>query len=86
MLDSANQGALSQPEHPMTETMAARSLEPAFFTREEAARVLGVAPLTLSRWVAARRIGVYRVARRLRFARKHLREFLDRHEVEARGS
>lgn len=68
----------------MTKTQALRPLGDAFLSRDEAARVLGVAPLTLSRMVASRRIGAYRVARRLRFAHEHLREFLDRHEVRAR--
>lgn len=86
MLLHTHIGAPSQHEHPMTETMALREIGSALLTRDEAARVLGVAPLTLSRMVASRRISAYRVARRLRFAREHLRAFLDQHEVQARRS
>lgn len=68
----------------MNHTNGPREIEDVFLTRDEAARLLGVAPLTLSRMVAARRIGAYRIARRVRFSREHVREFLDRHEVQVR--
>lgn len=84
MLHDANQGAPSQSENPMTTTQAVPLSGMAFLTRDEAARLLGVAPLTLSRWVASRKIGAYRVARRLRFADHHLRAFLKRQEVRER--
>lgn len=84
MISITHAGAHSQPEHPMTHTMALRQPGSALLSREEAARALGVSPLTLSRYVARRRIRAYRIARRLRFSERHLREFLDRHEVQAR--
>jgi excisionase family DNA binding protein len=68
----------------MTTTPAIPLAGMASLTRDEAARFLGVAPLTLSRWVASRKIGAYRVARRLRFSEHHLRAFLKRQEVRER--
>lgn len=55
----------------------------ALLSRGDAARMLGIAPLTLSRWVSRRKIGAYRIARRLCFASKHLRDYLERVEVGA---
>lgn len=68
----------------MTDAHVAPSIGLTFLSCEEAARVLGIAPLTLSRWVSRRKIGAYRVARELRFTPGHIREYLERHEIRAR--
>ena len=68
----------------MTEAQAAPMIGLSFLSCEEAARVLGIAPLTLSRWVSRRKIGAYRVARELRFTRGHIQEYLERHEIRVR--
>ena len=83
MMTDANPSA-APSQQDMTQTMATSFAGAAFLTRDEAARFLGIAPLTLSRMVASHRIHAYRFARRLRFTQQHLREFLDRHEVRAR--
>jgi excisionase family DNA binding protein len=59
-------------------------LDAGLLSRDDAAKILGIAPLTLSRWVSSKKIRAYRVARRLRFSRGHLHEYLERVEVGSR--
>lgn len=56
----------------------------ALLSRDDAAKVLGIAPVTLSRWVSRRKIRAYRIARRLCFTHGHLHEFLAQAEVGTR--
>lgn len=50
-----------------------------------AAEMLGVSEHTLRRWTAQKRIGHYKLGGRVRFTDEHLREFLERSEVEPTG-
>jgi excisionase family DNA binding protein len=84
MLKQAHPAALSQPTNPMNATHTSRVLDAGLLSRDDAAKILGIAPLTLSRWVSSKKIRAYRVARRLRFSRGHLHEYLERVEVGSR--
>ena len=83
MLPEAHPAAPSQPTTHMTKHQASQVLGDALLSRDDAAKVLGIAPLTLSRWVTRKKIRAYRIARRLCFSHGHLHEFLAQAEVGA---
>lgn len=54
------------------------------FNRKDAAKYLGVALVTIDRLIKARKVGFFRIGRRLVFSKKHLDDFLSKNEVHAR--
>lgn len=83
MLPEAHPAALSQSTTHMNKPQASPVLGDALLSRDDAAKMLGIAPLTLSRWVTRKKIRAYRIARRLRFSHGHLHEYLAQVEVGA---
>ncbi len=55
------------------------------FDRLEAAQYLGISTVTIDRALAKRKIGCYRIGRRVIFSRAHLDEFLSSNEHKAKS-
>lgn len=62
-----------------------RDHERLLLTQQEACRFLGVSRHTLFRWVAARKLPVHRLCRRVHFKRADLVRFADSRRLGARN-
>lgn len=54
------------------------------YSRVEAAYYLGVSVITIDRALVGKKLGCYRIGRRVVFSQHHLDEFLSRNECKAR--
>jgi excisionase family DNA binding protein len=54
------------------------------YNRKESAEYLGVSVVTVDRAIASRKISFFRLGRRVVFDKRHLDEYLERHEYRAK--